>query len=255
MQFQEFMRYALVNSMKNKNTKNLAFSLIELSIVLIIIGLLVAGVVGGKSLIESAKIRAFSNELNGWKQAVFTSLTVNGRLPGDLNNDGMIGPCRVYDASSSGRCVIETYTISSFAEPYNVSSSVPNSYSAPFVDLYLSKIIDFKPDPSNINVAGKGYPYSNVFKDGYFYFTNYMSGSTSYYMKDEPSTTIESLNLQHHNSKENSDPKIFKKIDEKLDDGIYNTGNIRGRCYSGSYSYDSSITNGYKCSTINFKIK
>ena len=39
------MRYVLVNSMKNKNTKNLAFSLIELSIVLIIIGLLVAGVV------------------------------------------------------------------------------------------------------------------------------------------------------------------------------------------------------------------
>ncbi len=200
-------------------------------------------------------MRAFSNELNGWKQAVFTSLTANGRLPGDLNGDGMIGPCRVYSAVSSEGCVIEAYNINSFADPYNVASSIPNSYSAPFVDLYLNKIIDFRPDPSNINIAGKGYPYSKVYKDGFFYFTSFIGGNILHYMKDEPSTTLETLNLQHHNQKEDSDPKFFKKIDEKLDDGVYNTGNIRGRCNSGNYSYDVSITKNYKCSTINFKIK
>ena len=44
-----------------------AFSLIELSIVLIIIGLLVAGVTGGASLIQSAKTRALINEINNYK--------------------------------------------------------------------------------------------------------------------------------------------------------------------------------------------
>ena len=47
-------------------SSNKAFSLIELSIVLIIIGLLVAGITGGQSLIESAKIKNLANEIDGW---------------------------------------------------------------------------------------------------------------------------------------------------------------------------------------------
>ncbi len=53
---------------QNNITNNIfAFSLIELSIVLIIIGLLVAGITGGASLIESARMRNFINEVNSWR--------------------------------------------------------------------------------------------------------------------------------------------------------------------------------------------
>lgn len=50
----------------------LGFSLIELSIVLIIIGLLVAGITGGASLIESAKIRNFITTTREWQNHVYT---------------------------------------------------------------------------------------------------------------------------------------------------------------------------------------
>ena len=84
------MKQFLKNLYNNK-FNNFAFSLIELSIVLIIIGLLIAGVMGGQSLIENAKVLSFTREIRDWKQAVNTFYVAKGRLPSDANNDGKIG--------------------------------------------------------------------------------------------------------------------------------------------------------------------
>ncbi len=64
-----------------KNNKK-GFSLIELSIVLIIIGLLVAGITGGASLIKSAELRSFMSELRNYQTAVNAYYTATGELPG-----------------------------------------------------------------------------------------------------------------------------------------------------------------------------
>ncbi len=66
--------------MKYSNKKG--FSLIELSIVLIIIGLLVAGITGGASLIKSAELRSFMSELRNYQTAVNAYYTATGELPG-----------------------------------------------------------------------------------------------------------------------------------------------------------------------------
>ena len=75
--------------MKKENfVKISAFSLIELSIVLIIIGFLMASVTGGQSLIASAKLRAFINEVNEYKKAATIFYSTKQRLPGDKENRG-----------------------------------------------------------------------------------------------------------------------------------------------------------------------
>ncbi len=70
--------------MLNKKIK--AFTLIELSIVLVIISLIVGGVIGGKSLIRSAEIHAFTTEIKTYETALNTFNLQYDALPGDMKD-------------------------------------------------------------------------------------------------------------------------------------------------------------------------
>lgn len=65
------------------------FSLIELSIVLIIIGLLVAGITGGASLIKSAELRSTMSDIRNYQTAVNAYYTATGELPGSAGSSQM----------------------------------------------------------------------------------------------------------------------------------------------------------------------
>ncbi len=243
----------VVNNLKNpKNNQNkkiskaLAFSLIELSIVLIIIGLLVAGVTGGKSLIESARQRAFINELSRLKQATFSFRTAKDRLPGDVNNLGRNG-------SGSKN----TYT-GHFSAPYDGSVyPIPNDYSAPFAELYLEKIIDFEPRGNSYTPPTSttlGVPYSKILKDVYYYF---WSGScTAGWCLNIPEKYATNGIIRGiyygASATKGYEPKLLKQLDKKIDDGEYNYGKLRGYCSSNSY--DAAIGGDKKCSEIMFAL-
>ena len=224
---------SISKDIKNSISNFFAFSLIELSIVLIIIGLLVAGVTGGQSLIKSAKIRAFMNELNSYRQATSSFYASKDRLPGDLNNLGTVG-------FESG----QTYTTSSFSSPYNVKA--PNEQSAPFIDLYLEKVIDFRPDPNDINTAGKGYPYSKVYKKSYYCFRNYISTGDPDFLTNFIKINSPYIFFGVNSADRPNIASDFKIVDQKMDDGLYNNGTIRSACYGstkglGFSSYDDAI--------------
>lgn len=70
----------------NKHKNNRAFTLIELSIVLIIIGLLVGGILVGRELIGQAKIFSVINEANKLKAAYNTFMLKYDAIAGDYNN-------------------------------------------------------------------------------------------------------------------------------------------------------------------------
>ena len=63
-----------------------AFSLVELSIVLVILGLLVGGVLSGQSLIRAAELRAVSSEYSRYFTATQTFRDKYFALPGDMTN-------------------------------------------------------------------------------------------------------------------------------------------------------------------------
>ncbi len=68
---------------KTFSSKKSAFSLIELSIVLIIIGLLIAGITGGASLIKSSELRSVMSEAKSYQVAVNSFYTQYDSYPGD----------------------------------------------------------------------------------------------------------------------------------------------------------------------------
>ena len=69
-----------------KNTQKKAFSLIELSVVLIIIGLLVSGVSGGVKLVESARMNKNISSLTELRNNFLIFYNIYEALPGDMSN-------------------------------------------------------------------------------------------------------------------------------------------------------------------------
>jgi prepilin-type N-terminal cleavage/methylation domain-containing protein len=62
--------------------RHCGFTLLELSIVLVIIGLVVGGLLAGREMIEQAKIRSLMSEIDQIKSAATTFQTKYGELPG-----------------------------------------------------------------------------------------------------------------------------------------------------------------------------
>lgn len=70
-------------SMADSTSPNSGFTLVELSIVLIIIGLLIGGILVGKDLIRVAELRGFISQVDKIKTAIQTFRLKYNCLPGD----------------------------------------------------------------------------------------------------------------------------------------------------------------------------
>jgi len=62
------------------------FSLVELSIVLVILGLLTGGILAGQSLIRAAELRSITSEFQRYSAAVYAFRDRYMALPGDMSN-------------------------------------------------------------------------------------------------------------------------------------------------------------------------
>ena len=70
---------------RNK-TREIGFTLVELSIGLVIIGLVIGGVLVGKDLIRAAEVRSISAQKEATVTAVYTFKNKYNGLPGDLKD-------------------------------------------------------------------------------------------------------------------------------------------------------------------------
>lgn len=67
------------------------FSLVEMAIVLVIIGIIIAAIVKGQDLILNANAKKVISATSTWRNLSLTFMDRNGRYPGDQNKNGIIG--------------------------------------------------------------------------------------------------------------------------------------------------------------------
>ncbi len=73
-----------------KHQKQAGFTLVEIAIVLVIIGLLLGAVFKGQELIAQTQIKNVVKKFDEIRAAAYTYLDKKNQLPGDSNKDGVI---------------------------------------------------------------------------------------------------------------------------------------------------------------------
>lgn len=118
-----------------------------------------------------------------------------------------------------------------------------NTFVTPFMDLYLSDIITFKPEFKNgtvniYNLRGEGaFPESEIIKNDTFYYYAYMPGILNTTVTHNP---INFQDIATHALILNAtgtgrgikrvECSLIKKIETKIDDKKINSGSIRTEC-------------------------
>ncbi len=216
---------------KTFSSKKSAFSLIELSIVLIIIGLLIAGITGGASLIKSSQLRSLMSEARGYAVAVNAFYTQYNALPGDYNT--AVGSQTTY--VGNGNNAIE------YAATHN---TIPGSEGT--VAWYMLKQVGAISDnltyaaASTAQVPGTHIPASKIQSAGWAfdYITNNGSSQNVVVLTGTTTAATASTGSTITAPAAGSSlatlasgvilPTDALSVDAKIDDGLASTGKVRG---------------------------
>ena len=204
--------------MQTKNTKQGGFTLVEIAIVLVIIGLLLGGILKGQELINNAKVRSVADRQNSLKAAWFGFVDRYNFIPGDskrarqlvpgvekVRDDNLAGDGRL----SIGESVLAMQQLTGAGflrcpQCDGTSGAVDDTTQDPTSN-------DYAPNAEN-SLVNQYSGVMSIWNDAVFY----ASRSTD---------TTSSDRLQIH-SGPRIPSNILSEVDRKIDDGIANSGDM-----------------------------
>lgn len=231
------------NMYRHQMTRKNGFTLIELSIVLVIIGLIVGGVLVGKDLIAAASLRSTLSQYQEFNTATNTFKLKYTGLPGDLQrntavaNGFITAPANYTNLSNGNGIIQENASTNLQISPPNgeilffwrhlgdanliagkySSHLVPNTGAYPGADGYAGSynIGDFVP--------------SAKIGNGVFWIVG-TNGSENFFGLIAAATLASNgANYNNPNSNLALTPLEAANIDSKIDDGLPNIGKVQSR--------------------------
>lgn len=204
------------------------FSLVELSIVLVILGLLIAGVIAGSTLVRNAELRAVTAEFNDIRTNINAFKTTYDALPGDMPNANEFWPVSNVNCESAleaemngdfnGR--IEFKDVDGRNESYMAwcHLRLANLGSGPFQG---------NPDDEGDPELGVDVPTSKVAGGGYFfaYGAHELADTNVLVLGGFSDGTVVGTGMLLGAV---LTPRDARNIDNKIDDGYPTSGIVRG---------------------------
>jgi prepilin-type N-terminal cleavage/methylation domain-containing protein len=185
------------------------FTLIEIAIVLVIIGLLLGGVLKGQELITAARVRNIISNQDGVKAAYFGFLDRYRALPGDYStananaNIPGCGACFGGDANGQIQTVAEgIHAWEHLSKAGFITGSYVSGSAAP------------TSGPTNTPTNPYGSPIQLIFDNAY----------------QDPGTASARHNLK---TGANIPSDILAEVDRKIDDGLATNGQLRFSTFNG----------------------
>jgi prepilin-type N-terminal cleavage/methylation domain-containing protein len=222
------------------------FTLVELAIVMIIIGLLIGGILKGQELVSNARVTSTVSQIKGLDGAISTFRDKYAVLPGDMLNPGArlpsctAAPC-TQAGDQNGR--IDTPPLGTFPNPTQEGSVA-------FTHMSRANLIEGLSDPNAGSVIVNNNLLMPAKVGGRFWLGYTASGNAP----SVPGPGAQNMRVGHYlvlsefsviANAPGIEPIIGAQIDRKLDDGVPITGDVRveGTNCIDNGQYNESGTN------------
>jgi prepilin-type N-terminal cleavage/methylation domain-containing protein len=230
------------------------FTLIELSIVLVVIGLIVGSILAGQSLINAATVRAQITQIERINTAANTFRVKYGYLPGDIKDPDASSfgfqSRGIYEGEGDGNGLIEGIQVN-YLGSYNSFFEGAGETGMFWVDLSTAHLIDggFSSASATASSGLNLTPSSNPSLGAFFppakmgsgqYILVFSSNGVNYYgVVGISSVTTLNAALTYTQST----PAQAYAIDAKIDDGLPQSGTVTAR-YLYFYSFVYAVGGG-----------
>lgn len=175
-----------------RNFEQKGFTLVELAIVMVIIGLMIGAVLKGQAMIDDAKQKRLMNDMQGISAAYFTYFDRYNALPGDdTSTHGWAGV-----AAGDGDGVIEGSNTVNGQESHEFWQS-----------LRYAGLLSGDPAATGATHL-QNHPFGSTYETG--------------------SRTFVGIGTKNYIQATSVSGEIAERVDLKFDDGVWNTGTVAG---------------------------